>query len=72
MKRTFTTGRTGNVASEHKWAEWQVPPVMCANPECGKRVTLKDAFWGSLEHGTFHATPECLPYRVSLTVEART
>jgi hypothetical protein len=56
-----------SAASEHKWAGWQVPPVIC--PGCGERVTLKQAFWGSFEHGTFHAT--CLPYRVSLEVECR-
>lgn len=53
-------GKKHNVASEHKWAEWQVPPVMCANPECGKRVTLKDPFFASFELGTFHRA--CAPY----------
>lgn len=62
-------GKKHNVASDHSWASWQVPPVLC--PSCGKRVTLKDAFWGSREHGTFHATESCLPVRVRLVVEAR-
>jgi hypothetical protein len=51
-------GKTYAQASEHKWAEWQVPPVLC--PTCGKRVTLKDAFFGSHALGTFHA--EHAPY----------
>lgn len=59
-------GKKHNVASEHKWAEWQVPPVLCAR--CGRRVTLKHSFFASVTHGTFHAA--CAPYRVTLTVEA--
>lgn len=55
MKRA---GRTHNVASEHKWAEWQVPPVICGG--CGSRVTLKQPFFASHRLGTFHA--ECAPY----------
>lgn len=52
-------GRKHNIASEHKWAEWQVPPVMCASG-CGRRVTLKQSFFASEKLGTFHA--ECAPY----------
>lgn len=53
MKRVGKDGRTRNTASEHKWGEWQVPPVIC--PACGDRVTLKQAFFGSFTKGTFHA-----------------
>lgn len=53
--------------SEHKWADWQRPPVLCVG--CGKRVTLKQAFAGSERRGTYHA--ECAPYRVELTVSRR-
>lgn len=55
-------GKTHNVASEHKWADWQKPPVMCARPGCDRRVTLKQAFFASERLGTFHA--ECAPYAV--------
>lgn len=51
-------------SSEHKWAEWQRPPVLCGS--CGKRVTLKQAFFASVTRGTFHA--ECAPYKLALTV----
>lgn len=44
-------------ASEHKWASWQKPPVIC--PGCGKRVTLKQAFSADYHKGTYHAA--CKP-----------
>lgn len=59
MKRA---GKKHNVASEHKWADWQVAPVICANTACGKRVTLKQPFFASHTLGTFHR--ECAPYAV--------
>jgi hypothetical protein len=57
-------GKTYNIGSEHKWAEWQVPPVIC--PICLKRVTLKDAFFASHTLGTFHR--DCAPYSVKVVV----
>ncbi len=51
-------GKTYNVGSEHRWADWQVTPVLC--PACGKRVTLKQSFFASYELGTYHAA--CAPY----------
>lgn len=57
--RTSKHGTRYAQGSDHSWAEgWQVPPVMC--PECQKRVTLKDAFFASHKHGTFHRA--CAPY----------
>lgn len=53
MKQTSArSGRTHNVGSEMKWADWQRPPVMCAG--CGRRVRLSDSFFASRERGTFH------------------
>jgi len=56
VKRTSAHGTTYSQGSEHKWADWQVPPVICA--ACKKRVTLAQGFMGSFLHGTFHL--ECL------------
>lgn len=54
-------GKAYNEGSEHKWAAWQVPPVIC--PGCGLRVTLKQAFFADVHQGTFHAA--CAPYAPS-------
>ncbi len=67
MKYTTHAGKRQNVGSDHSWADWQKPPVIC--PACKKRVTLRQSFMADFDRGTFHA--EHWPTVVRVVVEAR-